>query len=182
MAGFAFFSIISGLAEVGSDTITETLSDARWGLVIIALVLTQTTNLTDAISAAAVAPKKIPVGVTTVEQFSISFIDLATPGNTGQMATNARFFGKFGMKPVTAMTVGAITGIISILAQAQRAVQTASIEQGLAFVGEAAQLIPEILDRVDADGVADAYFERIGFPPEATRSVAGNLRLKIMIA
>jgi uncharacterized membrane protein YbhN (UPF0104 family) len=118
LAGFAFYSIISGLADVGFDTIAEALSDARWGLVIIALVMTQATNLTDAISAAAIAPKKIPVGVTTIEQFSISFIDLATPGNTGQIATNARFFGKFGMNPVTAMTVGAITGIISILGQA----------------------------------------------------------------
>jgi len=118
LAGFAFYSIISGLADVGFDTIAETLSDARWGLVIIALVMTQATNLTDAISAAAVAPKRIPIGVTTVEQLSISFIDLATPGNTGQMATNARFFGKFGMGTVTAMTVGAITGVISILGQA----------------------------------------------------------------
>ena len=60
---------------------------------------------------------------------------------------------------------------ISILAQAQRAAQTASIEQGIAFVGGVAQLVPEVLDRINPDGVADAYFERIGFPPEATRTV-----------
>jgi uncharacterized membrane protein YbhN (UPF0104 family) len=117
LAGFAFYSILTGLADVGFDTIADTLTDARWGLVIIALVLTQTTNLTDAISAAAASPKPIPVGVTTLEQFSISYIDLVAPGNTGQVATNARYFGKFGMTAVVAMTVGALTGIISILAQ-----------------------------------------------------------------
>jgi uncharacterized protein (TIRG00374 family) len=117
LAGFAFYSILTGLADVGFDTIADTLADARWGLVIIALVLTQTTNLTDAISAAAASPKPIPVGVTTLEQFAISYIDLVAPGNTGQVATNARFFGKFGMTAVVAMTVGALTGIISILAQ-----------------------------------------------------------------
>jgi uncharacterized membrane protein YbhN (UPF0104 family) len=117
LAGFAFYSILSGLADVGFDTIADTLGSANWGLIVIALVLTQTTNLTDAVSAVAAAPKRLPVLVTTVEQFAISYIDLVTPGNTGQVATNTRFFGKFGMTAVVAVTVGALTGIISILAQ-----------------------------------------------------------------
>jgi len=60
---------------------------------------------------------------------------------------------------------------ISILAQAQLAVQTIPIEQGLNFTGAAAQYIPEVLDRIDPDGMVDAYFERIGFPPDAIRSI-----------
>lgn len=59
---------------------------------------------------------------------------------------------------------------ISILAQAQRAVQTIAIEQGINFAGAAAQFVPEILDRIDPDGTVEAYFERIGFPPQGIRS------------
>ncbi|MBG7606289.1 MAG: hypothetical protein IZT58_16955, partial [Actinobacteria bacterium] len=44
--GFAVYTIIGGLAEVGWDTIFETLGDARWGLVLIALILAQSTNFT----------------------------------------------------------------------------------------------------------------------------------------
>lgn len=59
----------------------------------------------------------------------------------------------------------------SILAQAQRAIQTVAIEQGVNFTAATAQFLPEALDRLNADGVLDAYFERIGMPPEAVRSV-----------
>lgn len=59
----------------------------------------------------------------------------------------------------------------SILATAQRAVQTISIEQGFNFAATSAQFKPEILDRIDEDGMADEYFERIGFPAKAIRSV-----------
>lgn len=117
LAGVAVYTVVTGLADVGLDTIVDTLSDARWALVILALVLTQATNLTDAISAVAASPKRVPIGLTTIEQLAISYVKLVTPSNTGQIATNARFFGKFGMSAVTAMTVGAITGIVAFVAQ-----------------------------------------------------------------
>lgn len=60
---------------------------------------------------------------------------------------------------------------ISILAQAQRAVQTVPIEQGIVFVGQGSELFPEMRDRINPDGLVDVYFERIGFPPEATRTI-----------
>jgi len=66
----------------------------------------------------------------------------------------------------------------SILAQAQRAVQTIAIEQGYNFVRAVMETHPEIGDRVDADGMADAYFDRIGFPPEAVRSVTDSDALR----
>ncbi|MGI9601690.1 MAG: lysylphosphatidylglycerol synthase domain-containing protein, partial [Acidimicrobiales bacterium] len=115
--GFAASTLISGLAEVGFDTIADTLADARWALVLIALVLANATNYTDAISVAAVAPKPVPVGVTTVEQFAIGFVNIAVPSAAGRVATNARYFQKFGISAVTATTTGAITGFIGFIAQ-----------------------------------------------------------------
>lgn len=66
----------------------------------------------------------------------------------------------------------------SILAQAQRAVQTITIEQGANFVGASAQLMPEVLDRIDSDGMVDEYFERIGFPGRAIRSVREAAKIR----
>jgi hypothetical protein len=86
--------------------------------------------------------------------------------------------GKWPEAPPDLLGEGFKVEYTSILAQAQRAVQTVAIEQGLNFVGAAAPLIPEILDRIDADGMADAYFERIGFPPDAVRSVRDATALR----
>ncbi len=115
--GFAANTVVGGLAEVGFDTIADALSDARWGLVLFALVLVQATNYSDAVSTAAVAPKPIPVGVTTVEQFAIGFVNMAVPSAAGRMATNARYFQKFGIDVVTSTTVGAITSFLGFIAQ-----------------------------------------------------------------
>ena len=50
---------------------------------------------------------------------------------------------------------------ISILAQAQRAVQTVSVEQGVNFTSALAQQgWPEAVDRIEVDGTIDSYLER----------------------
>lgn len=52
----------------------------------------------------------------------------------------------------------------SVLAQAQKVLSTAPIEQGLSFVANMANLKPEVLDIVDADATARSYLKRIGVP------------------
>lgn len=54
---------------------------------------------------------------------------------------------------------------ISILAQAQKAVSTGSVERLLSFVGNLAGGKPEILDKVDMDESVDVYADMIGAPP-----------------
>lgn len=54
---------------------------------------------------------------------------------------------------------------ISILAQAQKAVATGSIERGMAFVGNLAGTNPEVLDKVNMDQAVDVYFDYLGVPP-----------------
>lgn len=54
---------------------------------------------------------------------------------------------------------------ISILAQAQKAVSTGSIERGVAFVGQLSAVKPEVLDKFDGDEAVDVYFDYLGVPP-----------------
>ncbi len=59
---------------------------------------------------------------------------------------------------------------ISILAQAQRAVKTIAIEQGVNFVSASANAgWPEGLDKINIDPVVDEYLAHIGFPAKAIR-------------
>jgi hypothetical protein len=54
---------------------------------------------------------------------------------------------------------------VSVLAQAQRAIGTASIDRLLGTVGAVAQLKPDVLDKIDGDQVIDAYADMLGVEP-----------------
>jgi glycosyltransferase 2 family protein len=127
---FAVYTIIGGLADVGFDTVWQALLDARWSLVVLGLVLAAATNLTDATALAAVTPKPVPIGVTTVEQFAIGFVNIAVPSAAGRVAVNIRYFEKLGISAVTSTTTGAITGFLGFIAQAVLVVVTIVIGAG----------------------------------------------------
>ncbi|WP_298069429.1 portal protein [uncultured Mailhella sp.] len=57
----------------------------------------------------------------------------------------------------------------SVLAQAQRMTATSAIDQGLAFVVQAAQADPSVMDTLDMDAMSKAYLDRIGMPGSCLR-------------
>lgn len=59
---------------------------------------------------------------------------------------------------------------ISSLAQSQKAIETTPIEQVAAYVGNLAQLNPEVLDKFDFEESVDQYSELLGTPPKIVRS------------
>ena len=59
---------------------------------------------------------------------------------------------------------------VSVLAQAQKMVGTGAIERYVGFVGQMAQMAPEILDVVNPDKVADAYGDYLGVDAVIIRS------------
>jgi len=55
---------------------------------------------------------------------------------------------------------------VSMLAQAQRAIATNSVDRFVMNLGQVAQFKPEVLDKFDADRWADAYADMLGLDPE----------------
>ena len=55
---------------------------------------------------------------------------------------------------------------VSMLAQAQRAVGTNSIDRFVGSLGAVAQFKPEVLDKIDTDKWADVYSDMLGVDPE----------------
>ena len=53
-----------------------------------------------------------------------------------------------------------------MLAQAQRAIATNSVDRFVGNVGAVAAMKPEVLDKLDADRWADAYADMLGIDPE----------------
>ena len=59
---------------------------------------------------------------------------------------------------------------ISIIAQAQKAVATASIERTMGFVGNLFAVDPNALDKINTDAAINEYSDLIGAPPTMIRS------------
>jgi len=55
--------------------------------------------------------------------------------------------------------------LVSILAQAQKAIQTNAIDRFMGNVGALAQVKPEVLDNIDADAWAHVYSDALGIDP-----------------
>lgn len=66
---------------------------------------------------------------------------------------------------------------ISILAQAQRAVGVNSTNRYLTTMGMVAQMKPEVLDKLDADQIADTVADQLGVDP---RIIVGNEQVAII--
>lgn len=66
---------------------------------------------------------------------------------------------------------------ISILAQAQRAIGTNSMDRFVGSLGTVAQLKPEVLDKFDSDSWADVYSDSLGVDP---RLIVGNDQVAVV--
>jgi hypothetical protein len=55
---------------------------------------------------------------------------------------------------------------VSMLAQAQRAIGTASMDRFVSNLGTVAQFKPEVLDKFNADAWADVYSDDLGVDPQ----------------
>jgi hypothetical protein len=60
--------------------------------------------------------------------------------------------------------------LVSMLAQAQRAIGTNSVDRFVSSLGAVAQFKPEVLDKFDADKWADEYADMLGVTPEIFKS------------
>jgi len=55
---------------------------------------------------------------------------------------------------------------VSVLAQAQKSVGTASIDRLLGLVGQVAQFKPEVLDKINSDAIVNQYADMLGTDPQ----------------
>lgn len=59
----------------------------------------------------------------------------------------------------------------SVLASAQKAVDINAVDRFFSAIANAGQIVPEVYDRLNPDGLVDEYLKRIGVAPQIVRSV-----------
>lgn len=78
--------------------------------------------------------------------------------------------GVLGPPPEELKGVDLEIDFVSMLAQAQKAIATGSIERLAGYVGNLAGAMPDVLDKLDGDQSVDVYADMLGVPPGVVRS------------
>jgi glycosyltransferase 2 family protein len=118
LTAFAAYLLLGQLADIGLSTIIEELSGAAWGWVLLALVLAQTTLVTDALATLAAVGMPLPMAPTTVLQSAVKFINLTVPSTAGKIALTMRYLERQGVSAAVALTQGSIDGLTGFVVQA----------------------------------------------------------------
>lgn len=101
------------LGQVGSpQEIWDTVKNADWILVVVALVLSLATNIPYAVALMGCVPIRLPLWPTTETQLAMSFGNLAIPA-IGGIAIQIRFLQKRGLDLASAIGAG---GLLSTVA------------------------------------------------------------------
>ncbi|MFZ4812405.1 MAG: lysylphosphatidylglycerol synthase domain-containing protein [Ilumatobacteraceae bacterium] len=114
---FAFYTLLSGLLEIGLDTLVDAVRDASLPIVVAAFFISLLSRPVNALALSALAPIKVPLGRLTMLMFAMNFVNVAMPSTAGRVAVNIRFFQRSGVEPTTAVAVGALDGFIGFLCQ-----------------------------------------------------------------
>ena len=108
----AVYSLISALTDIGFDTIADQLSQADWTWVVAAFVFAQLTNVGEYVSLAGVMGKPIPFGPTMMFRYALNFVDMAVPGEAGEIAMNIRYQEKMGVPAAAAVAQGPLLTVV----------------------------------------------------------------------
>ncbi len=114
---FAASALVTGLLEIGLDTIYDAISEANIWLVILAFFVALLSRPANALALSALAPVPVPLGRLTMLQLAMSFVNLAMPATAARVAVNVRFFQRSGVDPTASVAIGAIDGFTGFLGQ-----------------------------------------------------------------
>jgi uncharacterized membrane protein YbhN (UPF0104 family) len=113
----AGYMLVSGLTEVGLETIVDAMRDASLPILIGAFLVSSFGRFMGAVALNGISPTRVPLGRLTVLQFAQTFVSLAMPSTAGRVAINIRFFQRNGVEPTTAVAMGATDGFSGFLCQ-----------------------------------------------------------------
>jgi uncharacterized membrane protein YbhN (UPF0104 family)/tRNA A-37 threonylcarbamoyl transferase component Bud32 len=117
LLAFAAFAVFSLLGDVDLQDFVDELSDADWWWLGFALVLAQIPRFPAAVSTLGSTHARLPLGPLTTLQFAICYINLAIPSTAARVAVNVRFFQRFGVPVVGAMSAGVIDSVAGFVVQ-----------------------------------------------------------------
>lgn len=141
------YLLISQLADIGFDTIVDSIRDANGWILAVALAFGQLPRVAAAASLRTASPAPVPLGRVTRLQFATTFVNLAVPSTAARVAVSIRFFQRSGATPAGALSAGALDSVAGFLAQIT--LLLGLLLAGFGSLGWNGDLATEATDRVD---------------------------------
>jgi uncharacterized protein (TIRG00374 family) len=113
----AAYALIGMLAGIDWSEVWSELQDARWGWIILGLIVATSTLVTEAYSLMAAVAAPVPLRPTVQLESAIKFVQLAVGGAAGRMATNIAFLRKFGVSVTDSVTQGGVDSFSGFVIQ-----------------------------------------------------------------
>mgnify|MGYP001814993263 CR=1 FL=1 len=113
----ALGALVPMLAGIDYAEVWSVLENAKWGLMIVALVVGETMFIPQAMGMMYAVGGGLPFWPLTALQVSIMFIGLAVPSAAGRIGMNSAFLRKFGIGVTKAITQGALDSFSGFLVE-----------------------------------------------------------------
>ncbi|WP_350170081.1 lysylphosphatidylglycerol synthase transmembrane domain-containing protein [Ilumatobacter fluminis] len=115
LAFVAANALISWIASIDLDTFIDELQSASLGWLLLAFIISQSTNIAETISMMGVVSHPLPFGPTMQFQYAVSYIGLAVPSDAGRIAMTIRYLQKLGVPTRVAVGQGPFTTVFGWL-------------------------------------------------------------------
>src|SRR5262249_1487691 len=112
-----FWFIISRLAGVDFNQLWNSIKNATWGWVFIALLTGQLARVAQAVSTIGASEHDLPLGPTVALHFALTFINVGVPATAAKVAVEMRYYQKQGAPRTEALTAGVIDSFSGFLGQ-----------------------------------------------------------------
>jgi uncharacterized membrane protein YbhN (UPF0104 family) len=198
--------LLSSLANVGWDSLVDSLSSASVIGLVAALIVGQTPRLAQALSTIGASPRALPLGPTTLLQLAITFVNLVIPSSAARVATVVRYQQRFGVSATEAVVAGGLDSVAGFTVQAvllfisfglglsslhldldgagSGAIEALLVFLGLCVVAGLASLLFRKVRRMVVDGLRTALdgLRRLRDPQRLLMLFGGNLLAELLFA
>jgi uncharacterized membrane protein YbhN (UPF0104 family) len=111
------YALISALADVGLANLVDEFEAAELGWLAGALALSPVIPMVQAFALLGASFRPLRYGPVLMLQYAIQFIALAVPSSAARLALDVRFFGRNGIDPGGALSIGVIASVCGFLIQ-----------------------------------------------------------------
>jgi uncharacterized membrane protein YbhN (UPF0104 family)/tRNA A-37 threonylcarbamoyl transferase component Bud32 len=111
------YAIISALADVGLANLIDEFKAAELGWLVIALALSPVVPMVHAFATLGASFRPLRYGPVLMLEYAIQFIKLAVPSSAARLALDVRFFGRNGIDPGGALSIGVIASVCGFIVQ-----------------------------------------------------------------
>ena len=141
-------ALIPLLTGVDYASVWNSIKNANWWLVALAMVVGQVVFLPQATALRAAMARPIPLVPMTILQPAVAFISFAVPGVAGRTAMEATFLHKYGVAPTASAVKAGVEGFAGFLVQVAILI--------LALLTGSLILTPQATDSTDSTNSQDS--------------------------